>query len=192
MALLDLISLVPRSSIGAIEIAAAIEEVLTDSLEITEHPVETGAAITDHAFKKPQEVALTCGWSNSSLLEAPRPTVAAVFSNGSMTRADYVSGVYSLLLALQESRVPFDVFTTKRQYQNMLITGLSVTTDAKTSEALMVQATLRQVIIVRTQATTLPPRADQADPASTAEIENAGVKQVQPATPSPGGSLPVR
>lgn len=192
MALLDFISLVPRSNIAGIEIAASVEEVLTDSLEMTDHPVEQGAAITDHAYKRPVEVVLRCGWSNSSLLEALRPSVGAVFSGGSMTRADYVSGVYSQLLALQEARVPLDVSTAKRRFVNMLITGLSVTTDAKTSEALMVQATLRQIIIARTQATTLPPRADQADPAKTAEVENAGVKQVQPATPSPGGALTVK
>lgn len=189
MAVFDFLTLTPRSRIGPIEVAASVEEILTDSLQITEHPVELGAAITDHAFKRPAEVVLRCGWTNSSL-DALSSAVSALFRGGSLTQADYIAGVYSQLLALQESRVPFDILTTRRRYTDMLIVGLQVTTDARTSSALMVQASCRQIIIARTQATTLPPRVDQANPASTAEVENAGVKQVQPGTPSPGGSLP--
>lgn len=189
MAVFDFLTLTPRSKIGPVEIAAVIEEVLTDSLQVTEHPVEIGAAITDHAFKRPAEVVLRCGWSNSGL-DALSAAVSAFFSGGGLNLPDYVSGIYSQLIALQESRVPFDITTTRRRYTNMLITGLQVTTDVRSSNALMVQATCRQIIVVSTQATTLPPRADQANPASTAEVENAGVKQVQPATPSPGGALP--
>lgn len=189
MAIFDFLTLTPRSMIGPVEIAAALEEVLSDSLQVTEHPVEIGAAITDHAYKRPSEVVLRCGWSNSSL-DAISAAVTSFFSSGGLTLADYVSGVYSQLLALQESRVPFDITTTRRRYSNMLITGLQVTTDSRSSNALMVQATCRQIIIVSTQSTTLPPREDQASPADTAEVENAGVKQVAPATPSPGGALP--
>lgn len=189
MAVFDFLTLNPRSRIGAIEVAASIEEVFSDSLQVTEHPVEIGAAITDHAYKRPAEVVLRCGWSNSGI-DALSAAVSAFFSGGGLTLPDYVSGIYSQLLALQESRVPFDITTTRRRYTNMLITGLQVTTDARSSNALVVQATCRQIIIVSTQATTLPPREDQASPADTAEVENAGVKQVQPATPSPGGALP--
>jgi hypothetical protein len=36
-----------------------------DELRITDHPVESGAPITDHAFKMPVEVTIRCSWSNS-------------------------------------------------------------------------------------------------------------------------------
>ena len=40
-------------SIGGIIPDVTIEEVHTDEIELTQHPVQQGAAITDHKFKKP-------------------------------------------------------------------------------------------------------------------------------------------
>jgi hypothetical protein len=187
--LTDFLSLWPKNKIGSIEIQASLEEVLTDALQVTEHPVEQGAAITDHAYKRPAEVVLRCGWSNSSL-EALSGAATAFFTGGSLPKTDYVTSIYSQLLALQDSRVPFDIKSSRRVYQNMLITGLQVTTDNRTNDVLMVQATCRQILIVKTAATTLPPRDSQADPAKTGETENEGTKQATTGSPAPGGSMP--
>lgn len=187
MSLLDFIQLTPRSSIGGIEIQATLEEIHNSTVQITEHPVELGAEITDHAFKKPDEVVLRCAWSNSSH-QALLGTVQRLFS-GELSGADYVSDVYSQLRELQEARTPFEIVTTTRRYQNMLITALQVTRDQKTGNALVCTATCREVIIVQTKATTLPPRQDQASPEETAEVEDRGTVQAVPATPSPGGAV---
>lgn len=188
----DLLSLTPKSKIGAVEIQASLEEVLTDTLELTEHPIEQGASVTDHSYKKPSEVVITCGWNNSSidgLLATSKNIVASFFSGGATSAADYIAGVYSQLLSLQESRIPFDITTSKRQYTNMLITGLQATTDQKTAQVLMVQATCKQIIIVQTQTTTMPPASAQANPAKTGAISNTGVSLPIPALPAPGGSV---
>lgn len=188
MALLDILSLAPSGSIGGIEIPATLEEIYTDTLQATEHPVELGASITDHAFVRPREVVIRCGWTNSTL-KAFLSAVSALFS-GSMSASDYVSSVYSKLLALQESRKLLDVTTSKRQYSNMQIIGLQVTTDQRTGNVLMVQATCRQMIIVETQATTLPAKEKQASPEKTAGTESAGYKQIKPFVPMSGGAVP--
>jgi hypothetical protein len=39
---------------------ATIEEVHNDELEITDHPVEKGTTISDHAFKRPSELIDHC------------------------------------------------------------------------------------------------------------------------------------
>ena len=105
-----------------------------------------------------------------------------------MSVSDFVSGIYSQLLALQQSLVPFTVVTSIRRYTNMILTSLAVTRDSKTSQALMVTATMRQVIIVSTVSTTLAPIASQADPASTAENVSMGSLNLIPnAMPSPAG-----
>ncbi|MNL73606.1 hypothetical protein D3C87_1990870 [compost metagenome] len=62
--------------------------------------------------------------------------------------------------------------------------------DQKTGEALSVTATLKQIRIVQTQATRLPPKENQASPQATAETQNTGTKAAMPATPAPGGSVP--
>lgn len=189
MSLIDFLSLTPKGNIGGIEIQASLEEIHIDTLQVTEHPVELGAPITDHAFNRPSEVVIRAGWSNSSI-KALVGAVTSLFDSGNLSGSDYIGSIYSQLLALKESRKVFDITTSRRQYRNMLITSLAVTTDNETSNILSVMAACRQVLIVSTQATTLPPREDQATPESTAETENAGVKQAQPGSPSPGGAVP--
>ena len=53
--------------LGTIIPNVVVEEVHTDTLTITDHPVEQGAPITDHAFKNPAELSMRIGWSSSSL-----------------------------------------------------------------------------------------------------------------------------
>lgn len=188
MSFLDIITLVPKT-IGPVKIGCTFEEAHQDELQITEHPVEKGAQINDHAFKLQPEVTIQCGWSNADLA-ALIGTLESIFTGGGLPSADYISTVYSQLLALQETRQPFDVVTSMRMYRDMLFKSLRVVKDQKTGEALSVTATLKQIRIVQTQATRLPPKEDQADPKATAETQNTGTKAAMPATPAPGGSVP--
>lgn len=187
-----LITIDPKRSIGSIVAQVTMEEIANDELQITEHPVELGANITDHAFKKPPDLYIRCGWSNASLagvLGGVQGLISAL-TGGDAFGSDYVSSVYNQLLALQASRIPFDVSTGKRLYTNMLMRSLGVTTDEKSEYTLMVTAVFKQILIVQTQATTLPPRANQGQPQNTAETSDAGTKQVAQAFAAPGGWQP--
>lgn len=185
----NFLALPVKQSIGGLPVNVSIEEIHEDKLEISQHPVEAGAAIADHSFKFPTVVTLTCGWSNSDL--AALKTIVGGFVAGSvMSVSDYVSGVYSKLVSLQQSRQPLTVTTGLRQYSSMLIQSLRVTRDRETSNVLMVQATLQEVIIVDTGTATLPPQANQRNPASTAAVQSVGPQNVRPATPAPGGAVP--
>jgi uncharacterized membrane protein len=55
----------PSRYMGPFVAQVTVEEIHTDELEITDHPVETGARITDHAFMRPAEVAIHFTYSNS-------------------------------------------------------------------------------------------------------------------------------
>lgn len=186
----NLLALPTRVKIGELEVQTALEEVYFDSLQTSEHPVEANASITDHAFKRPSELMLTCGWSNSNL-KAILGAIESLFTGGTMSKSDYVTGVYSQLLKLQQDRIPLTITSTLRVYDNMLITGLTARRDQRTSQILFVEAQLRELIIVSTQSTSMPAQEDQADPASTAEVQNSGSKQVVSGAPSPGGALPI-
>lgn len=157
-----------RPSSRAIDIIipdVVFEEIHRDELIITQHPVEKGAAITDHAFKRPAELEMRVGWSDSTA--------------GYM---GYARQVYDRLLRLQDERRPFPVYTGKRRYQNMLMRGLALTTDDKSEFAALVVVALQEVILTSTQTTggqqsgTGAPGAnsDQADPASTGSVTNSG------------------
>jgi hypothetical protein len=185
----NILALPVGGKIGDLEIQTTVETVHTDRVTKTKHPVERGSTVGDHAYMEPAEVILRCGWSNSSL-KALLGIVTGFFAGGTMSRSDYVSGVYSQLLKLQQSLEPLTITTSLRQYDNMLITSLQVTRDPKTSNVLSVAATCEEIPIVSTSSTTLPPKESHADPASTAEVDDIGTQQATSATPAPGGSVP--
>ncbi|MCJ2031297.1 hypothetical protein MKK50_18180 [Methylobacterium sp. J-043] len=162
----------PNRSLGGIIPDVIIEELHRDELIVTEFPVEIGASITDHAYKRPAALQMRCGFSNSS--------AGAV---------GYVQAVYQALLALQASRRPFTVYTGKRRYRNMLISGLDVITDRQSEHALMVVVGMREVILTTTLSRSASsqndakPAADQskqAQPEATAATTDSGTKQLQP------------
>lgn len=144
-----------------------LEESHTDELTITNHPVERGAAITDHAFKNPAQVTVHYGFSQSGI------NLLSLSGGGDP------KSIYALLLRIQAARVPFDLVTGKRSYQNMLIAALSTTTDNESENALIVTATMREILIVDTSVVTLAPKEDHADSAKTGDVENAGTKLPQ-------------
>lgn len=153
----------PRRSIGGLYPQVVVEEAHEDSLEITEHPVEQGAAVNDHAFKKPQTVTIRGGVSDSSSGGGEKPS----------------QEFYEKLLELQAKREPFDIVTGKRLYKNMLLESLTVITDPDTENCLMFTAQCREVIIVKTQVASVPPRARHARPGKTGATTDAGQKQPQ-------------
>ena len=153
----------PRRSIGGLYPDVIIEESHEDSLEITSHPVEQGANISDHAFKKPKTLTIRGGVSDSSLAEGAKPS----------------QEFYEKLLELQDKREPFDIVTGKRQYKNMLLETLSVITDQNTENCLMFTAQCREIIIVKTEVTSVPPRKNHAKPGKTGATTDAGQKQAQ-------------
>lgn len=55
----------PTRKLGPLTAQVTVSETHSDELEITQHPVEQGAAISDHAFKRPAELTIVCAWSNS-------------------------------------------------------------------------------------------------------------------------------
>lgn len=116
-----------------------IEEISTDTLRITDHPVEIGAAISDHAFKLPVEIIMRCGFSDSK----------GGFEG-------YSRAVYAYLTQLQNERNPFNVSTPFRSYTNMLIEQIVKTNDESTSHAMMIVVAMREVIITNTSITPNP------------------------------------
>lgn len=161
-------TIVPRRAIGPFNATLTIEEVATDELEITQHPVQQGAAITDHAYLKPATV-----------------NVKIVFSDEDAPLAE----TYEKMRKLQASREPFDVVTGKRSYKNMLFKSLGQTNDMRTEFVLSINATLQEVFITALEVVSVPERKKQKTPGKTGATENAGQKKAQPAEPKKKSAL---
>jgi hypothetical protein len=190
----------PQRSIGLFIPAAVFEENHIDELEITDHPIEYGATVADHAYRRPAEVTIHCGWSNSpnktGLLSAslglaslvtPIAGIASAVIGAveGLTGSDHLKGIYTKMLDLQRTRELFDVHTGKRTYQNMLIKTLSVTTDKNSENTLMVTVVCREIIIARTTSVQMgavnSDPAKQAAPEKTSVPTKSGTKTLAPA-----------
>lgn len=185
-----------------------VEEMHQDVLTITQHPVEQGAAIADHAYKEPAEVTIKCAWSNSpagpsglvgyavaAASTLGGPAVGAVVSAGQTIQAaqSLLSGnapsqaraIYEQLLQIQASRIPFDIYTGKRSYKNMLFASLLCHTDPETENVLALVARCQQVIIVQTRVVNVPINTnpeEQKTPEETAPVQDMGPQSLQPGT----------
>lgn len=153
-----------RRRIGDFAQYLIVEEIGEDELEISEHPVQVGAQITDHAYKKMATVSIQAQFSQADTLVPLDET-------------------YRAMLELQESRIPFQVITGKRIYNNMLFKSLRVTTDRQTENVLAIAAILREVRLVEVVTVSVPPRDKQKNPGSTGATEKAGTKKPQEVKP---------
>jgi hypothetical protein len=185
--------LTPQRAIGMVIPDCVFSEDHIDTLEITEQPVEKTADITDHAYMKPPEVTIRLGFSNASL-GAIGSLVTSAFSGtltasgvlGTLTDGiggdSYAVQSYNKLLALQASRVPFAITTGKRNYVNMLIRTIAVHTDATYEYSLMATVHCKQVNLVSTFSTTMPPNSNQAQAQTTASPQSTGTQSPAPTT----------
>ena len=154
-------SIIPQSGrlIGTIIPDLIIEESTTDQIELTSHPVQNGAFITDHKYKKPTTLKLT-------------------MLQGGDTQAD-LADRYKALLDLQNGTDLFDVTTPKRIYKNMQVKSLACTTDSKTENVLSITAELQEVVIVSVSVTNVPPREQHKKPEKTGNTEKTGTKNAK-------------
>jgi hypothetical protein len=191
---------------------ATIEEVHSDDLEITDHPVEQGTVISDHAFKRPSELIITAGWSDSpnnsglanqivgaaantspalqTILGATRTIGGIVNMFASNGRGSPSQAAYQQLLAMQANRLLFAIFTGKRVYQNMLVKSLATTTDAKTENSLVIRIGCRQLLMAQTQTVTVPDSSVMKNPEQNGAAQNFGVKYPLPSPNINATALP--
>lgn len=138
-------SIPPTRSFAGIKGYVTISENTTDAVELTQQPVQQGASIADHQYKKPITLSIQIQFAGAFL--------------GLIGQS--LSQVYQSLLQLQNPvppnvLAPFTVVTPKRTYNNMLLVTLGVTTDKKTENVLSVSATFQECIIVPLITTNVP------------------------------------
>lgn len=152
-------------SLGGIVAQLVQDENHVDELEVTDHPVEQGASITDHAFKLPSTLTLRYAWSQSP---SPSPGLRGLIPNIIPTAPPQdVHDIYTKLLTMQANRELLTVYTGKRSYRNMLIQRLEVDTDQTSEYSLPTVVTLRELLLVTTQTASSPGVGPSTNPADT-------------------------
>ena len=109
------------------------------TLTSTLHPVQTGAAITDHSYINPQRFSFDIGMSDamSSILPGQFPS--------SPTRS---VKAYNILKALQNTRELLTLTTKYGEYKNILIESLDVPDDYTTNSSAIMSVSLIEIMLV--------------------------------------------
>jgi hypothetical protein len=129
------------------------------SLRVTEHPVQTGANISDHAYLLPATVVMEIGMSDA--MDA--------YESG-MFQGDASKSVsaYKTLQRLQEERAPLTLVTRLRKYENMIVENVHAPDEAKSYYGLRATVLFKQIIMATSPATKKNAAASESDRAQTA------------------------
>ncbi|RKN74997.1 phage baseplate protein [Paenibacillus ginsengarvi] len=129
-----------KTNIGGWFFDAYIRMDHTSRLTITEHPVQTGAAVSDHAFLQPRELSMDVAMSNVNTSMVPGQF------GGTYSRSVQA---FNVLKELQRLRVPIQVHTRLGLYPNMLVEVLTAPDDYKTLNGLQCTVTFRELIVAQ-------------------------------------------
>lgn len=176
-----------RRRIGIIVPSVVISEKHMDATEVTEHPVEIGAPVSDHAYDRPAEVTMELGFAGGGSLIDGVDTTSVFDVDTGLSLGTSPEAIYQELLDLRKKKEPFAVTTGKRQYQNMLIRAIEVLTEKTSENVLMVTLTLRELLLTETDKVSTTPAEKMKYPQDTAGVSNAGLKN--PVTPAKRDSI---
>jgi hypothetical protein len=129
-----MVSLVFNEGASFIQIDAAPTEQHGHSLQLTEHPVEKGSDITDHARVKADSLTLDCCLSDGA-------------DEGRS------SDTYERLRLLQDEATLLTVVTSLRVYDNMILENLSTPRTASYAGGLRFTAVFKQIRLVQNKTT---------------------------------------
>lgn len=127
-----------KTNVGGFFFDAFLRLDHTTKLKITEHPVQTGASITDHAYMEPAQLTIEVG-----MTDVAKSLLPGQFSGGWSRSVT----AYQALKELQAQRIPIQVLTRLGLYKNMLIETITAPDDVKTLYGLRATITLREIIV---------------------------------------------
>lgn len=166
-----------QRSIGAIIPAVTIIEEHTDEVRVTDHPVDTGANVADHAIVMPAVVRCTFGWTDSLF------AVNYAIRNSILKGLTSTEDVYKELQKMMKDRQPFSLQTGKRKYESVLITALRTSSTVDTENSLIIDITFEEVRLARAKTVTLAKKL-QKNPQDTASVAEGGQRALLPVSGS--------
>lgn len=141
--------------IGTVELDCAISESHQAGQDVTDHPVEEGSPITDHARKRPDVVTIEGLVTDTPVGLTQRQRAAQSLGLVDSEEAPgYAQAAYDQLRELLAGKI-FTVVTSLRTYDDMVLTDLTVPRDRSIGHALRFSATLKQIKLVKNKITAI-------------------------------------
>ena len=127
-----------QTNVGGLFFDGIMSTETEERLTITSHPVQSGANISDHAYREPTTISMEIYMSD--VMASRQPGQFNSFFEKSVS-------AYRRLVDLQRSRIPMSVHTRLGTYQNMLIESVSAPDDASTQNGLRCTVSMREVLV---------------------------------------------
>lgn len=147
--------------IGDLALDCTVTETHTATSTVTEHPVESGANITDHIRPDPVQLSITGIVSDTPIgsrqvqrsIEVGGASVQVTQQEPPSSATGFGRAAWAKLDAIRTAAKPVKVVTRDKTYESMALVSLSVPKEAKTGGALYFTAQFKQVRIVYNRTT---------------------------------------
>lgn len=126
-----------KSNIGGLFFDAVMHTETEERMTITSHPVQSGANISDHAYREPVIINMEITMSDAMASRVP-----GQFSGVGSRSVN----AYTMLRELMHERMPVTVLTRLGSYENMLIESISAPEDVESINSLNINVSLKEVI----------------------------------------------
>ena len=131
-----------------------VKEVHKADVEVTDHPVEQGVNVADHARPKPAEVTI-----EGIITNTPMDPDSGPYLKDQPGPAELA---YLFLRSLHDSPDLVNITTGVTYYDQMMLTAFNVTRDKNTGEALAFEAGFKEIRTVTNATTTVATKQPKA------------------------------
>jgi len=144
-----------------VEIDTIVNEQHVMSNQVTDHPVEIGANVSDHSRPEPDMLQLECIITNHPFSpdqreRSIRQGSTTITSNQPDEVPDRAAVSYAQLKDLRDTGALLTVQTSLRQYDSMVLQSLTIPRDARTANAIRFTASFKTVRVVQNKFTQAP------------------------------------
>lgn len=152
------------TTIDSLTLDASISEQHSSEVEVTEHKIESGATITDHATPKALKLSIEGVVSNTptnrSAVARIVETMGILVTSTSPFEAKqgavgYAENAFAILENLRDHPKIITIVTKLKTYNNMILQKLNVPVNALNGEALRFTADFQQIRLVQNQIDTV-------------------------------------
>lgn len=168
-----------KAGFFAVECDASLTELHEAKVQITDHPIEDGADISDHVRVLPKRVRITGLKTNTPV----------VFLASLQTDSDAAEQYHQDLITMLEAGLLVSVVTTLHTYDNMVIESISVPRDAAKGNVVEATIILREMFIVASEVAPVTEPVNPSDGAAVDTGKSGPPKAAPTPTADKGGSI---
>ncbi len=172
--------IIPKLKLGDVLIDCTVTQRHTAASDITDHPVEDGAPVTDHSRPQPRRLSLQGIIAGSALVTSGLSGTVDEPARLSPGQA------FEELVRLKDTATELTVVTALVTYRNMLIESIVTTRDVNSGDSLRFDAELKQVRKAKTVERNIPgKKKGKTKPINPATPRGEGMQETGPKVKPP-------